>query len=330
MTTPRAVGPDEAAALVSAAREVVLLGHVDPDADALGSALALGIAAQRAGARVQVSFGAPERPAESLRDLDPGPVPLVVTAADVVAAPELLVVLDTGAAARLGPLADRAGSAGTVLVVDHHASPPDLGTHAYLDPTAEATVVLVLHVLDALGAEVDLPVARCLYAGLVTDTGGFRRASPAAHAMAERLLAAGVDAEAVTRPLLDTHPFSYLGMLGAVLGAATLEPDEARGLGLVWAVVGPDRVAGARQEEIESVIGVLDTTAEAEVALVLKHARDDRWTGSLRAKGRLDVAAVAAALGGGGHRSAAGFTAEGGVAEVVERVRRALAEAPGP
>lgn len=317
---------DDVVGLLDRAREVVLLAHVNPDADALGSALALGLALHRRGVAVQVSFGAPERAAESLRDLDVAG--LVVPADAVLAAPDLLVALDTGSVDRLGALAGRAENAGTVLVIDHHASNTAFGTHHWVDPGAEATAVMVLRLLDALGATVDLPTARCLYAGLVTDTRNFRAASPATHAMAARLLVAGVDAEAVTRPLLDTHPFSWLRMLASVLSTATLERAEARGLGLVHARVSREEVDGGRQEEIESVIDVLRTTAEAEVAMVLKEVGEGRWTASMRSKGRLDVAAAAIVLGGGGHRSASGFTVDGDAEDILARVRRALADAP--
>jgi phosphoesterase RecJ-like protein len=327
--TSRAVGRDEAVAMLAAAREVVLLAHVNPDADALGSALALGLALHRRGARVHVSFGAPERAAESLRDLDVAD--LVVPAAQVATAPELLVVLDTGSVDRLGPLASRVEHAGATVVIDHHVSNAGFGTAYNVEPDAEATAVIVLGLLDALGAPVDLPIARCLYAGLVTDTRNFRAASPATHDMAARLLVAGVDAEAVTRPLLDTHPFSWLAMLSAVLSTAALEPGEARGLGLVWACARAEHIAGGRQEEVESIIDVLRTTAEAEVAMVLKEVGPSRWTASLRGKGRLDVDAVAIAMGGGGHRAASGFTVASRApdgADVVADVRRALAAAP--
>src|SRR3954452_10622102 len=251
----RPVDLGEAVGLLTTARQVVLLAHVNPDADALGSALALGLALHRRGAHVQVSFGAPEHPAESLRDLDVAG--LVVPHHRVVHVPELLVVLDTGSVDRLGPLADRARTAGTTLVIDHHVSNTGFGTHNYVDPRADATAVMVLHLLDAMGAEVDLATARCLYAGLVTDTRNSRAASPHPPPMAARLLVAGVDAEAVPRPLLATHPFSWLSMLSAVLATATLEGDDALGLGLVHARVPREEVAGGRQEEVESVIDVL-------------------------------------------------------------------------
>jgi phosphoesterase RecJ-like protein len=146
--------------------------------------------------------------------------------------------------------------------------------------------------------------------------------------MAARLLVAGVDAEAVTRPLLDTHPFSWLAMLSAVLATARLEAGEARGLGLVHALVEREHVDSGRQEEVESVIDVLRTTAEAEVAVVLKQVGEQRWTANMRSKGGIDVAAAASALGGGGHRVSSGFTLDGDAPTILERVRRALADAP--
>jgi len=215
-----------------------------------------------------------------------------------------------------------------VLVIDHHATNDRFGTHHLVDPGAEATAVLVLELLDALEAPLDEPVARCLYAGLVTDTSCFRRADPSTHAVAARLLAAGVDPNATARELLDTHPCGWLAMLGAVLSRAQLEPASARGLGLVHTTVRLADVAGLRSEEVESVVDLVRTTSEAEVAAVLKETGPDRWSVSLRAKQRLDVSAAAAELGGGGHRLAAGFAVHGTADDVLNALRTALHRAP--
>jgi bifunctional oligoribonuclease and PAP phosphatase NrnA len=79
-----------------------------------------------------------------------------------------------------------------------------------------------------------------------------------------------------------------------------------------------------RQEEVDSVIDVVSTTAEAEVAVVLKQVGDRRWSSSMRSLGAVDVAAVAGRLGGGGHRGAAGFTRDGTLDEIRDEVRNAL------
>ncbi|WP_260192653.1 DHH family phosphoesterase [Actinophytocola gossypii] len=312
--------------LLRGATDVTLLAHVTPDADALGSALALGLVLHRRGAAVRVSFGAPDETPESLRWLDSAG--LVVPADAVPPAADLLVTVDCSSVDRLGRLgglveATVAGG-GAVLVVDHHASNTRFGTHHVVDDGAEATTVLVAALLDELGIPLDADLARCLYAGLVTDTGSFQRARPATHALAARLIEAGADPAVAARELFGNHPFAFLRMLGAVLGRAELEPDAAGGLGLVHTAVRLDDQAGVRVEEVESVVDIVRTTAEAEVAAVLKQAGPDTWIGSLRAAGTVDVRAVAARFGGGGHRLAAGFTAHGELPEVLDRLRDAL------
>jgi phosphoesterase RecJ-like protein len=311
-----------AADLLRTATDVTLLAHTNPDADALGSALALGLALHKRGATVRVSFGPPAGMPESLRSLDPHG--LVVPAESVPANPELLVALDAASAARLGWFSDRIARSGAVLVIDHHASNTRYGTHHVVDETAEATAVLVLAVLDELGEPLDTDIARCLYAGLVTDTSSFRRATPETHRIAARLIEAGVDPNGLGRELLDSHPFAWLPMLARVLGRAVLEPDAAEGHGLVHTSVTLGDMVGVRVEEVESVVDVLRTAVEAEVALVLKESEPGVWTGSLRAKSAVDVRTVAVGLGGGGHRLAAGFTANGTAEEVTDRVRAML------
>jgi bifunctional oligoribonuclease and PAP phosphatase NrnA len=198
------------------------------------------------------------------------------------------------------------------------------GTLHCIDVHAEATALIALKLLDEMGVEVDEPIARCIYAGLVTDTGGFRAAGPAAHVTAARLLETGVDAYSVTRPLMDAHPFAYLGMLARVLARAELDQDAAHGLGLVHAVVGLDDARGVRSEEVESVIDVVRSASEAEVAAVLKELRPGYWSVSLRAVSKVDVREVAQVLGGGGHRLAAGFTFDGAAEQVVAALKGAL------
>jgi phosphoesterase RecJ-like protein len=311
-----------AARLLAGARDVTLLAHVNPDADALGSALALGIALHRRGAAVRVSFATPERTPESLVPLDV--LDLVVPPHEVPATPELLVSCDAADPSRLGALSDRLTAAGASVMLDHHGSNPGFGDVQVLDPAAEATVVLVHRVLVAMDEPLDIDVARCLYAGLVTDTRGFRTAGPDAHRLAADLVAAGVDGEALIRPLMDSHPFAWLETLGRVLQTSVLEADAAGGLGLVHACIPWEDVRRFRVEEIDSAVDVLRTTQEAEVAAVLKQSGPKRFVVSLRSTGRADVAAAAAQLGGGGHRAAAGCTLDGTVEEVLAALRVAL------
>ncbi len=314
-TVDRAVA--EAAGVLRGAREVTLLAHIDPDADALGSALALGIALRRRGADVQVAFAAPDRVPESLAPLDV--LGLLVRPEDVAAAPQVLVCCDAAEPGRLGSLGRLLDAAGRTVMLDHHATNPGFGHVQVLDPRAEATVVLAHRVLVEMGVPVDADVARCLYAGLVTDTRGFRTAGPAAYRLAAELVEAGAEPAALARTLMDSHPFAWLAGLGATLGRAVLEPS-----GLVHTTIPLADVRRFRSEEVDSVVEVLRTATEAEVVACVIQVDERRWRVSLRSTGTVDVAAIATALGGGGHRAAAGFTREGTEHEVLAAIRAAM------
>ncbi|MDJ0113778.1 bifunctional oligoribonuclease/PAP phosphatase NrnA, partial [Rhodococcus erythropolis] len=112
----------------------------------------------------------------------------------------------------------------------------------------------------------------------------FRWGGPLPHVLAARLLATGIDGDAIARKLLDTHPFGWLPMLASVLGSAVLVPEAADGRGLVYAVIRRSDIGDLRSEEIESVVDIVRTTSEAEVAAVLKESVSGSWSISLRAK----------------------------------------------
>ena len=321
-----------ATALLRSSDEVVLVCHVAPDGDALGSMLALGAALRAAGTRVVASWGSEpfEVPANYgfLPALD-----LLVPAQDVPAAPGLLVTLDSGSVDRLGTLADRVDAAGEVLVVDHHTSNTAYGSVHLVDRGAAATAVVVAELLDRLGLPLTQEVAAPLYTGLVTDTGSFKHAStsPKVHELAARLLATGIRHDLINRAIWDTQPFGYVRLLGDVCARARLEHAAAGGLGLVWTEVGADDLHrhGLGLSDVEGVIDVLRTAVEAEVAAVVKcDPADGLWKVSTRSKGAVDVGVVCTALGGGGHRFAAGYTSETDLPGTLEELRAALADAP--
>ena len=314
---------DVAVGLLAAARSVVLVAHVHPDADALGSALALGLGLARRGTVVKVAFAEPDAVPESLRHL-PG-MALVVAADELVAdGSDLFVSLDVGSRERLGSLVRVLDACPMSLVIDHHASNTRFGRDNLIDTGAEATAVLVARLLDRLGIPIDRDIAENLYAGLATDTGHFRHADADVHRLAARLIEAGVRPMDVLHPITDSHPFGWLGMLARVLDRAGLDPDVAGGAGLVYAIIDDQVRDGLRQEELDSVIDILRTAQEAEVATVIKQTGHDSWQVSLRSRGSVDVARAAEALGGGGHVRSAGFTHVGEPLDAVRRLREVL------
>jgi phosphoesterase RecJ-like protein len=326
-----AVDLGAAVAALRSARSVTILCHVQPDADTIGSGLALALVLHRRGIPVWVSFAEPAELPFSMRSL-PG-VHHLVPPAQVPREVDLLVTVDCGSIGRLGALADRLPGAATTLVLDHHRSNTKFGTINVVDPSAESTTSLIVRLLDALQEPIDPEVAHCLYAGLVTDTGSFRWVRPGAHQLAERLLSTGIDGAEIARILMDTHPFDWLPMLSRVLGTAQVVPAAHGGVGLVYAFVRLADMAGVRSEEVESVIDIVRTTAEAGVAAVFKESRTipDRWIVSLRSRDTtpgtndgVDVAEIATSLGGGGHHFAAGYTTHGTPETIVAALLAAL------
>jgi phosphoesterase RecJ-like protein len=310
-----------AAALLQAATTVSVVCHVYPDADTIGAGLALALVLDGAGVEVEVSFAAPAQLPESLRSLPGGH--LLVAPEDIRRDADLVVTVDIPGINRLGSLHELAEPGRDVLVIDHHASNRLFGTANFVDPSADSTTLLVAELLDEWGKEIDAPVAHCLYAGLTTDTGSFRWATPRAHRLAARLVELGVDNAAISRTLLDSHPFAWLPMLSRVLATARLLPDAVGGRGLVYAVVGHQEWADARPEEVESIVDIVRTTQQAEVAAVFKEIEPRHWSVSMRAKS-MDLARVATSFGGGGHRLAAGYSATGSADDVVRALQSAL------
>jgi phosphoesterase RecJ-like protein len=311
-----------AAALLAAAQTVNVICHVHPDADSIGAGLALAQVLDRDGTDVQVSFATPAVLPESLQTLPGGK--LLVAAREMRREADLVVTVDAPSMNRLGGLAEVAAHARELLVIDHHKSNHLFGSANFVDPSADSTTMLIADLLDAWGKPIDTDVACCLYAGLTTDTGSFRWATPRALRLAARLVELGVDNAAISRELLDSHPFAWLPMLAHVLGTARLLPEAVDGRGLVYAVVVHQDWLIARAEEVESIVDIVRTTQQAEVAVVFKEIEPQHWSVSMRSKS-VDVAKAAATFGGGGHHLAAGYSASGPIDEVVAALQQALA-----
>ncbi len=322
----------KAVKILDGAQEVCLACHVRPDADALGSMLAVAIAlagrqAGGAAPRVIASFGDEPFEVPAILRFLPG-LDLLAEPARFPVAPRVLLTFDASSIDRLGLLAGSTVLAAELIVLDHHPSNTGFGSVQLVDPSAAATAVLAAELIDRLGVELTQDIALGLYAGLVADTGSFKypATTPAVHLLAARLIGAGAEPGLVARELWDRAPFAQLGLLSAALGRAGLDRRACAGRGLAWTTVTrADREpAGLALDAAESVIDLIRRTDEAEVAVVLKEADSGEWQVSVRSKGNVDVSAACAALGGGGHRAAAGFAGRGEPEDVLAALTRQL------
>jgi len=311
----------QAVALVNDAESFVVSGHIGPDGDALGSALAFAHAARGAGKQAVVAFGEKFVLPDAYAFLDTTPV---VDAADLPAEAEVMVVFDVGVPSRLGSLAGYAAKAERLLIVDHHPNPEEgFGDIQVIDTGAGAAAQLCAYLLKDLGWVIDETVGRCLLTGIVTDTGRFQYSSTDGDIMriAAELLDVGVRPEIIGQAVYESVPFGYLSVSAAVLGRAVLEED----LGLVWSILYKADIeeAGIGSEDVDPLIDDLRIAREAGVAVLLKEV-EGGFKGSMRSRGSVDVGSIAASEGGGGHHNAAGFTVSDSIEAAMERIRALL------
>ena len=310
MTRPPAVVESmrRTARLVKESRTLGAVCHERPDGDALGSVLGFAASARQAGREVRVGIPPPGGVPGRYRFLPTGLLESPIIPSDP---PQTLLAFDCAALDRLGELAEMADRVKSLVVVDHHVSNSGFGTLNLIDPGAAATVELVFELILELGWPVDEVVATCLLTGLVTDTGRFQysNTTPRTHRIAARLLEAGARPEVIGQAVYEEEPFGLLPVAGAVLGRAVLDV----GRGVVWSVLRLEdlEAASLNGEDTELLIDLVRLPREAGVAMLIRETPDDHVRVSLRSRGRLDVGALAASLGGGGHRNASGFRFEG-------------------
>jgi phosphoesterase RecJ-like protein len=315
---------ERAAAAIRGASSVALACHVAPDGDALGSMLALHHLCVAHGKPSVASWPEPFGVAPHYRYL-PG-LDLATKPDDFPAAPEVMVTFDCGSIDRLGGLAAPARAAGELVVLDHHASNDHYGTVNVIDTSAAATAVLVRRLASQLGWPLTREAAVCLYTGLVTDTGRFQYANttPSVFALAQELAAFDLPIASMTRQLFEQHRFPYLQMMGACLARAEL--DRELGFVATWVTNFDLDGFDVDIDETEGLIDMVRRTAEADVACVCKETRDGIRVSLRSVSDDIDVSAVAARFGGGGHRFAAGFTAPYPVVDVIGNVKAVLRE----
>lgn len=320
MTPEIHAGIAEAAARIREASSLLVTGHVGPDGDSLGSSLGLALCAIEAGLAAQVSFGGEFEVPEQYSFLDSSPVVAHVDAT----VPEVLVTFDVGDLDRIGEIAAYAEKADTVVMIDHHVSTEGFGDVNVNDPTAGAAAQLCLALIKELGWTLTPEAAMALHVGMVTDTGRFQysNTTPDVLAAGSELVAAGARPEVIGQAVYESVPFGYLGVAGAVLSRTTLDHERR----FVWSYVTQAdlRVHGIDMADTDPLIDAVRVAREADVAALCKEQRGGGWKVSLRSRGRVDVAGIAAAYGGGGHHNASGFSTDGSVEEAIERVRTHL------
>jgi phosphoesterase RecJ-like protein len=316
-------------AVLNSAERVALTSHVRPDCDALGSELGMLGILEAIGKQVRI-VNAQATPA-NLRWIDPGQriesLGGGVRPADL-ADRDLLIVLDTSAWAQLGAMGEvLKAHRDRVLVIDHHVSEDDLGDRWFKDTSAEATARIVYEIGLRLKVRLTPEIATPLYAGLSTDTGGFRFPSTSGETfrVAARLVDAGASPPAIYKELFEQDSLARLHLVGRTLAGAVTTRDGA----VITSTVrqADIRAVDAQPSDTEDLINLTLAVKGTELAAILIEQPDGRIKVSFRSRGPVDCNALAAKFGGGGHKAAAGTIIEGPFDLALERIAAAVDEA---
>ena len=316
--------PDQwapAIGLISGADTIAISGHTNPDGDALGSVLGLGLALRRHYPLKRiVLLLADEAPVPRVYRFLPGADGLLL-AARYEGDPDLFISVDAPTLERLEDSAAVATRARKRLTIDHHPAREEFADVVVRDPHAAATAVLISSLLEAARIALEPTIAQCLFCGLVTDTGRFQyqNADPAAFACAARLVDAGADPARVALEVYQSQRLEYLHLEAVVMGRIKTVAD---GRVAYSYATGEDLAeCGVGHDECDGLIDAVRQVEGAEVCLFLKDGRTPGIVrGNLRSKVDLDVSVVAARHNGGGHAAAAGFSFRGTVREALDAV----------
>jgi phosphoesterase RecJ-like protein len=298
--------------LLAGASRTLLVSHVAPDGDAIGSLLGLGGLLRAQGKDLTMAC---EDPVPELYGWLPGSREIVRKGRGTY---DLVISLDCSDQRRMGRVYHDERMAVPLLNIDHHITNTRFGTANWVDPSSVATAQMILTLAEAMEWPLTEPVAVCLLTGIVTDTRSFRTSNVDAAALqaALRLIEAGASLSEVTRRALDQRPLASIRLWGQAFGQLQLHE------GVLWTEVTRDmRQRWALGENGDSgLANFLSGTREARVVVVFTERNNGTVDVGMRAEPGYDVAQVALRLGGGGHPQAAGCTLDGDLAQVKHRV----------
>jgi len=311
--------PETIAGILKSSPDVLIVCHVGPDGDCLGGGLALALACEAVGVRATVGSadGVPEAYAAL-----PG-ASSIATDPPAETRYSVGVAVECSTLDRAGSFADALQRSRTLINIDHHLSNAGYGNIVYWDTSAAAVGELIHEIVRALGVGVTPAIAQCLLTAIVTDTGSFRfpNTTPRTLRLAADLMERGSSVHAVVEQVYETRTPGSLRLTGAALRELTLSADGR----IAWTVVTPEMLqkTGALTEDTAGLVGMLRQIRGVKVALLFEVTPAGVRVG-IRSRDAVRSNVIAETFGGGGHKGAAGFTAQGELDDVIART---LAEA---
>lgn len=308
----------QAADLLMAADNILLLAHHYPDGDTVGSNYALCLALRALGKQVRVLCG------------DPYPERFDYMTADVEMtdfAPDFVCAVDVADACLLGPTLQETYGHCVDLCIDHHNTNVGYATYTCVDDTCVAAAMVVLRIIRLMGVELTPAIASCIYTGIATDSGCFKYANvdAAAHRMAADCIEVGIPHDWINRLHFDIKSRARIELERLALDRMEFHHDGRVAL----MAITNEMIArsGATENDLEGMTPIPRQIEGVWVGVTLRQTEDGNYKVSVRTGTHADATAICSLLGGGGHVHAAGCTVGGTLEEAKAAILAAIEQA---
>lgn len=308
----------QAADLLLAADNILLLAHHYPDGDTVGSNYALCLALRALGKQVRVLCGDPI----------PERFDHITVGVEMPAfSPDFICAVDVADARLLGPAVEAEYGSRVDLCIDHHNTNVGYAAYTCVDDTCAAAAMVVMRIIRLLGVALTPAIASCIYTGIATDSGCFKyaNADATAHRMAADCIDLGIPYDAINRLHFDIKSRARIELERMALDQMEFHHD---GRVALMAITG-EMIArsGATENDLEGMTPIPRQIEGVWVGVTLRQKEDGNFKVSVRTGHHADATAVCALLGGGGHVHAAGCTIEGTLEEAKGAILAAIEEA---
>lgn len=308
------------AELIRREDDFLVAAHVNPDGDAIGSTAALGWVLRLLGKRFTLyNVSDLPRPFDWVRL----PGPLVSELPDPL--PAWTLVVDCGALNRVGEPLMAAMNPERTVNIDHHLSNPNFGALNWVDKSYPAVGVMIAELAEELGLKLSGPLGEAVYLAVATDTGFFVYGStkPETLELTAKLYRLGIKPGEINPKIINQWTPQRLQLLSRVLTTLSMHLDGE--MGLIVADLATQAATGTNADDCDGLVNFVRNLRQVRVSAILREDAPDYWKFSLRSNGEDNIQGVAAILGGGGHKNAAG----GNIAAPLEEATRILVDAVG-
>lgn len=302
--------------------DFLVVSHLSPDGDAISSTSAIGLILESLGKRYRL-INEGHTPDKYRLLLAHQPIS-DYSSDEPKERYERVISVDCADYARIGNVHRLFAEGVQLLNIDHHPTNDHFGAVNLIRTDAAATVEIIYELAEALEVNWTKPLANCVYAGLLTDTGGFRYSNTTSNvlAVAERMLRQGAEGALLSERLLETMTYAQIQLLREALATMSFTEDRR----IAWMCVSTSLIAslGANDEDTEGLVNLPRNVEGVEVGMLFKQRNELTVKVSLRSAGKVDVSQIAKRFGGGGHVRASGCTVTGEIDDIVQKFVEAV------